>query len=471
MTTPVTVPDRPLLVSVPGIELVHAGTWELSTGPCTFTSADLYAAVAALDCPAVRRPVLKLGHVDARFDGQPAVGWVSNLAVSAGGSQLVGDYAGVPSWLADVIASAYPDRSIEGQYQFRCQVGHVHPFVLTAVALLGVTAPGVGTLASLQDVAKLYGVAAAAPEGADTFEVTINAKGSPVKSSLKVAAAASVEDVRRSFYEGPAADNWWWIEDVFLDPTEVVAVDDEDGKLWQVPFSVDSATSVITWSDPVEVKRQYVAAAAKSRAPLVAWASRTESRPDAPRSPAAATADVGQPPIVEGSAAVEFTPEQIAALLAATGLPSDATDAQALVDAVVALSADESTEPPDPAKATEPTTPSVAAAAARLPEGMQIVETATIESLRVDAVAGREAREQQLTDQRAQLVDAAVRDGRIAPARREHWVGAMKADSGMAEVLASLAKGLIPVDGERGHSEAADTPDIRESDLYKNWSL
>lgn len=471
MTAPVTAPTRPVLVTVPSVELIHAGKWDISTGEWNPTSADIYAAVAALDCPSVRRPVLKLGHVDARFDGEPAVGWVSNLAVSAGGVQLVGDYSGVPAWLADVMASAYPDRSIEGEYDYRCQLGHTHPFVLTAVALLGVTAPGVGTLASLQDVAALYGVAAAAPETEDTFRVPVNAKGSPVKNSLKVAAAATVEDVRRSFYEGPASENWWWIEDMLLEPTEVVAVDDDDGKLWQVPFTVDAATSEIVWGAPVEVKREYVAAATKTRTPLAAWASRAESRPDAPRTPAAATADDGNPPNVEGSAAVlEFTTEQDAALLAALGLASDSTDAQAVVDAVVALAADEANEPPDTPKAGDPP---VAASAAKLPEGMQIVETATIEALRVDAAAGRAAREEQLTDQRRALVAAAVNDGRIAPVRREHWVTQLAADPGAAEVLASLAKGLIPVDGERGHAGeevAATGASIRESDVYKNWS-
>ncbi len=472
MTTPVTVPTRPILVNVPRVELVHAGTWDLSTGPVTFTSADLYAAVAAMDCPAVRRPSIKLGHVDARFDGEPAVGWIGNLAVSASGSELVGDYVGIPSWLADVMASAYPDRSIEGQYDFKCSLGHSHPFVLTGLALLGITAPGVGTLASLQDIAGLYGIAAASPTADDAFRVQITPEGGPMPASINVAASASVEDVRRSFYDdGPGKDNWMmWIEDIFIDPAEVVACNDEDGSLVQVSFTVDATTSAVTWGDAVEVKRTYVAAAAKTRPALAAWASRTESRPDAPRTPAAATADDGNPPNVEGSAAVEFTTEQIAALLAALGLASDSTDAQAVVDAVVALAADEANEPPDPPKAGDPP---VAASAAKLPEGMQIVETATIEALRVDAAAGRAAREEQLTDQRRALVAAAVNDGRIAPVRREHWVTQLAADPGAAEVLASLAKGLIPVDGERGHAGeevAATGASIRESDVYKNWS-
>jgi len=173
MTDPTpTPPALPALVTIPGVPLVDVGTWAISTGEWSPTTADLHAAVAALDCPAVRRPVLKIGHTDDRFtpgDGEPALGWVDNLTVSADGQRLTGDYTAVPAWLGtrqddghSVLASAYPDRSVEGEYRHACQLGHEHPFVLTGVALLGVTPPGVGTLGSLHDLASMYGVAAAA---------------------------------------------------------------------------------------------------------------------------------------------------------------------------------------------------------------------------------------------------------------------------------------------------------------------
>ena len=68
------------LATIPSVELVQAGQWDLGTGRVTFTRNDLAAAVAALDCPAVHRPVLKLGHDEpmpnggVRWDGEPAVG-------------------------------------------------------------------------------------------------------------------------------------------------------------------------------------------------------------------------------------------------------------------------------------------------------------------------------------------------------------------------------------------------------------
>ncbi|MEV5819288.1 phage protease [Micromonospora haikouensis] len=159
--------DTTRLARRDGVELVRTGTWQISTGQWTASRQDLAAAVAALSCPAVRKPVLKVGHTDKRFtpgDGEPAIGWVDNMRLADGGHTLVGDYVGVPAWLNEVMASAYPDRSVEGTYNHRCQLGHTHPFVLTGVALLGVTPPGVGTLSSLNDVRALYGIAAAAPQ-------------------------------------------------------------------------------------------------------------------------------------------------------------------------------------------------------------------------------------------------------------------------------------------------------------------
>lgn len=176
----------PKLARRDGVELIHAGAWNISSGTWDASAADLAHAVAALDCPAIRPPVLKLGHVDPRFDGQPAVGRVENLRLTDQGRTLVGDYVGHPMWLDQVMASAYPDRSVEGAYGFKCQIGHTHPFVLSAVALLGVTAPGVGTLGRLEDIAAMYGVEIAAsgePNGTPVSAVVEAAKGEPGKGA------------------------------------------------------------------------------------------------------------------------------------------------------------------------------------------------------------------------------------------------------------------------------------------------
>lgn len=145
------------------------------TGSWNPTPEDLAAAVEAQSCSAVRRPIVKLGHVDTRFDGEPALGWFENLRLADGGATLVGDQVTLP-WLHSVQAAAYPSRSVEGNYNHACGNGHRHKFVLTAVALLGVTPPAVKTIRNLNDLPAMLGVAAGEPEipdGAEHVQVTI----------------------------------------------------------------------------------------------------------------------------------------------------------------------------------------------------------------------------------------------------------------------------------------------------------
>jgi ATP-dependent protease ClpP protease subunit len=112
------------------------------------------------------------------------------------------------------------------------------------------------------------------------------------------------------------------------------------------------------------------------------------------------------------------------------------------------------------------------------PDGTVTVDSATWDSVQRDAKAGRDARAQQQEEHRQHLVSAAIRDGRIPAARKTHWIEALVKDpEGNEAALASLAKGLIPVN-ERGHDSGPDseTQDpgqpvnlavIRGSDTYK----
>jgi len=164
------MPLPALLSRRPDVELIRTGRWDISTGTWDAAREDLVAAVAALSCPAVQKPIVKIGHTDKRFtpgDGEPSIGWYDNLRLADGGHTLVGDQV-APSWLSNVQAAAWPNRSIEGTYNKRCGLGHTHPFVLEAVSLLGVTPPGVSTLTplnSLDDVRTLFGVAASSQPG------------------------------------------------------------------------------------------------------------------------------------------------------------------------------------------------------------------------------------------------------------------------------------------------------------------
>ncbi|WP_079674271.1 hypothetical protein [Mycobacteroides abscessus] len=152
--------NNPDLRTIRGVELVKAGSWEISTGTWTVTAADLQAAVAAHAAGVLRKPVIKLGHAGPMRDAAPALGHVDGLRLIDDGQTLVGDLVNVPARLAAVLASAYPDRSVEALIDYQDTDGTVWPLVLSALSLLGATAPGIDTLRSLQDVTDLYGVAA-----------------------------------------------------------------------------------------------------------------------------------------------------------------------------------------------------------------------------------------------------------------------------------------------------------------------
>lgn len=447
-----TVPQTPPLARLANVELIQTGTWNVSTGTWTVTTDDLADAVAALECPSVRRPVLKLGHTDPRFDGEPCVGYVDHLAVADAGRTLVGDYAGMPGWLGDVLASAYPDRSVEGEYDYRCQMGHVHPFVLHAVALLGVTAPGIGTLESLQDVAALYGVIA--KSGHSGTPVSVPVKGSSFVPGLpythQVAASVTAEDVMRAFYGSELGSGWdAWVEELQLEPLQLIYVNDVDNARSRVPVTIGTGEGVdaVTFGDPVPVIVRYVdAAAALPARNVVKFAYRAKA------DRIAATA----PPSQEGSP-MDITDDQLAAMRSALDLEGDA-DVTAVIAALQARQIDPAS---DPSSAQPAAPPSPAPSA--LPDGTVAIDQAQLNELIAAAKAGAEARAQQQREAREAQVRAAIADGRIAPARRDAWIKQLEADPGSADVLASLAPGLIPVGSEIGHAGSATST---EDDLY-----
>ena len=468
----VTVPTVPPLATLPNVELIHAGTWRTKRTPFgddewTATTADLANAVTALDCPAVRRPILKLGHTEPHGKpnpGQPAVGWIGNLATAEQGHTLVGDYVGMPGWLGEVLASAYPDRSVEAEYDYVCQLGHTHPFVLHAVALLGVDPPGIGTLQSLQDVAALYGVVASSPASGTSITFTVQASTQEVSVSqprppVQVAASVTSEDVRRAYYAGPG-DSWdQWIESMELDPLQLIVMDDAKGKRYRVPVTVGAGDgeAAVSFGDPVEVVIRYEDAKATATAGAgpraVTWASRTESRPGAPQNPPATPPAQHDPAATaatdtrKGSPAVDFTPEQLADLRARLGL---AADAELGPEQVLAALGSTPSTTQDDSPAPQPTT-----ASAGKP-GTMIIDASAWEERetrikRLEAEAAKRAREE-----RDQVIAAAVQAGKFPPARKDHWVRLWDADpEGTRQVLAGLQPNVVPVDAV-GHASDLD---------------
>lgn len=489
MPDAVTVPVVPPLATIPNVELIHTGTWDVGgklpdNAGWTVTTDDLYQATAALDCPAVRRPILKLGHYDPRFnppplidatgepimyDGQPAVGWIDNLGVVQAGRTLVGDYVGMPGWLGAILASAYPDRSIEGEYNHVCQIGHTHPFVLTAVALLGVTAPGIGTLQSLQDVATLYGVAAtsAVPGGGTRVTVTINAGSArevptmPNPSPMTVAAGVTTEDVRRKYY-GSGVPWDQWIESIQLEPLELVVCNDASGKRYRIPVAIGDGDGedAVTFGEPTEVVIRYedVTAASVSSSPSagrrrLTYASRAESRPgQAPQQPAR-PAPQNQPAPAGGTPAatpaahenrspdVEFSTADLAALRVRAGIPEGEELTAAHIMQLLAAGS-----PAPPAQQPEATPAQQQPAQPAAVTGVMSIDVAAWQGTQTRMRELEEDKKRRDKAERDEIVQNAVMAGKFPAARREHWRALWDKDpDGTRNTIAALAPGVVPV--------------------------
>lgn len=459
MTAPeVTVPTAAPLQRVPNVELMHAGTWNASTGTHTFTADDFANASAANACPAVRRPILKLGHTDPRFDGEPAIGYVDHVRAAEDGHALVGDFAGMPGWLTpEVMASAWPDRSIEGEWDFECALGHSHGFVVTAVALLGVSPPAIGTLQSFQDIAALYAVGDTNTNEDETVpsgKVTLNAGGA-------VNLSVTSEDIRRAFYDRDDVAWSSWVEEIQLSPElQVIVHDDNTNQRSRVPVVVDSAsdgTAAVSFGDAVPVVVRYEDVAS----PVAAAAGSTRrvmfSSRDASRTNVQATQE--EPPV----------PTLNEALAAHLGVDADADDAAL----IAALEARGTAAPVEPVTATaEPTPPASVQASA----GTVMLDETTYNELRRTAQLGAQAYERQVAEDRERIISDAVRAGRFAPARADHFRALLAADpEGGRATIESLSPGLIPVD-EVGHNHgsaaaSAGNDDVNEDPRYKSWSI
>jgi hypothetical protein len=123
----------------------------LSSGKRQFTAEDLQDAADFFGASGQQRIPLGLGHQDARFDGDPAFGWVSNIryAEDGQGPVLLGDLVDMDEWLAAAAPSRWPNRSIEGFANLDWN-GRTYRLALTRLALLGSTPPAMPTLRSLK---------------------------------------------------------------------------------------------------------------------------------------------------------------------------------------------------------------------------------------------------------------------------------------------------------------------------------
>lgn len=474
---PVAVP-QPALVTVPNVELLEVGEdWATSTGVFTFTAEDLVSCIQSQEDPAVRTPVLKLGHVDPRFDGQPSLGRIENLRLTNNNQTLVGDYVAMPLWLAQIMYTAYPRRSIEGQFDFKTRTGNTWPLVLTGLALLGDKYPAIDTL---EDIQALWGATPPPLYPVEDVQEIVASSGSffharkvddmpkwlkkreTVNASAPVQAAIGLDAVRMAFYDslGPSQD-WWWIREVRVNPFTLI-VDDDQGSLWSVSVEI-SAADEITFGSPEAVKVEYVAA---SGAPVAA------APPGQVLAAAYASAEEsgrisGTPPEEEATLVPSSnapTPEENDLMLteeelAALGLTSDATREQisaAILGKETAPATDGVTAPSPETPAAQ--TPEPEQTAPAIPEGLVLVDASVLEELRTGVAAAQGLIQRQEQADRDKVLNDAIRAGKFPLGRRKHYETMLSADPvGTKALIATMEPGLIPVaeSGEQGSDAAS----------------
>lgn len=197
-------------VDIKGVELAKVGVWAGGDGrgrpaQLDITREDLAAAVAAYEYalaeggPSAAEVPIKLGHTMAQEvfgdlaakleDGAPAYGWVGNLRLK--GDTLVGDYLRVPEKLAGMMKSgAWRNRSIEFYRNTKWPLsasGKTFRMVMSAVAVLGATAPAVKGLADIF-------AAAGDDEGAERFYLASAAADEPPTEAEVEKILAEVRD-------------------------------------------------------------------------------------------------------------------------------------------------------------------------------------------------------------------------------------------------------------------------------------
>jgi ATP-dependent protease ClpP protease subunit len=176
---------------------------------------------------------------------------------------------------------------------------------------------------------------------------------------------------------------------------------------------------------------------------------------------------VGSVTTQEGSSTVAFSPEQLTSMRQDLGLAADADEAT-IVAALSEVVAEQAEDRPSPSD-----TPTQRAS---VPPGMSLIETDVLTQLQAGASAGQAARDQQQAEHRERVLTQALREGRITPARREHWATQLAADPEGVEQLITSLPAVVPT-AEHGHADGPEVEpgssldEIRKSPAYQKWSM
>lgn len=167
-----------------------------------------------------------------------------------------------------------------------------------------------------------------------------------------------------------------------------------------------------------------------------------------------------------------------AKLREALGLAADASDEDVREAFDGAFTADDSTQSGDGGETTDRADADLLGLPARVPDlgkdnGPVLVDASQIAALRAMAIKGEQAYERMRRNERDQILNESMRQGKFPPARMEHYKRLWDSDpEGTRELLNRMAPNLVPVlsDGIMGADDAASQADLVYNALYPNGS-
>jgi hypothetical protein len=513
----------PALETIRGVPIARVGTWSTSTGRWVCTREQLDDAVRASKDPSFRRGVLKLGHTDPRFntpdvDGNPALGRLENYRIDASGEVLLADLVGVPGWLAKVLNSAYPSRSVEASLGVVTADGNAYAMVVTGLALLGETPPAIE---SLGDIAALY----EQPTDVDSWVAAARVAASITKDGTVMSTMPAGDGVRRGGGQGPArldpapnpartvlasaqidelieqatkyaANNgvtYPWVRDVFTDKVIVMGGDADDAPgqeddLFEIQWT--ESGGVFTFTGPWEVVVTYTRVDDHDGSPG-----------DTPGTPPGESSGTATAARADGTSTVpvryvrgrgddtSVSPEEQSPVsdLAAQvrerlGLPPDADDAAVTAALDQRLGGGEQQPTPTPAAANDAAGPTVVPAdpapAGQAQQGEQVSASALEQIVNARVAAAVRPFEQKLEQTTRELADrnerervqrrdtllaSAVATGRITPAElegedgwRAQYDASPEGAAAVSRMLSKISAGAAVPTAPVGHTGGAE---------------
>ena len=388
---------------------------------------------------------------------------------------------------------AFPNRSMEGNFDVEMVTGKRYELVISAVSLLGVYWPGVQVL---EDLPLWYG--GDIPDGVEFAD----AIATQIESSLvaarggkvaKIKADADTASIRRRFYNEIATGDryWWWIrgERITDDGGLYLIVEDDDaGDLYK--FNVSTTGDDVDFGEPVPVTVEYPEKTAAARAAVVAGMRAVDPK----LLVHASRADTGGPDkSTQEGESIPMDDATRKKLAASLSLPEDATEEQ--INAKLQTQALAGTDPESgkPAREVNPEDeppsdqsgerPSGTAPAGTPEQEQKVVEDsqqgidegdpgqqpsgdAEAGIVRVDKKVWEETRagaqaalrheKERKSDSVNAKIDAALKAGKFKPANTQMYRDLLTAnfEQGSA-VIDSLQAGAVPLE-ERGTAGGSD---------------